>query len=124
MDRSKPSVDVALELALALGSDNGQRLREVLAAKAVKKAFDRMCAVRSARRLLHDHRRGILKAADAERFSAYGIRAEIRDRLMAAYGMRRASAYRGIDEALQTTVSASETSWPNNGDTSRPGDVE
>ena len=108
----KPTIEIARELAHDLG-------REMLASKSVRRAFDRMCAVRLAVRLFERHwRRELVDAGDDVALSRnqYGIRAEMRDRLMTSYKMSRASAYRCIDDAMQIAVARIETSSFDNED--------
>jgi hypothetical protein len=112
----KATIEIARELAHDL-------VREMLASKSVRRAFDRLCATRLAVRLFEQHwRRNLADRNDdaALSRSQYGIRAEMRDRLMTTYKMSRASAYRCIDDAMQIAVARIETSSFDNAGTDTP----
>ena len=78
-------MDDPVALVLELGEDRGQRLLELLGARAALRDFRRICAVRYSVQLLRGGEKD---------------RAVIRDRVMARYRIQRTTAYLCIDQAV------------------------
>jgi hypothetical protein len=105
-------MDDPVELALELGEDRGQRLFELLGARAALREFRRVCATKHALRLF--------QAGEKDR-------ASMRDRLMQRYELGRSTAYACIDAALNEFAKLSKfdrRSWTRaaDNDSSMTGD--